>query len=51
MCRAGRLVMRTRQGQRWSIKVKHFFSREASQHEQGKTVRGQITVALLGVAT
>jgi hypothetical protein len=50
MCRAGRLVMRDRAGQRWSVKLKHFFTRQSSHHLQGATVRGEITVAILGTA-
>lgn len=52
MCRAGRLTMRDRQGQRWSVKLKHVLEREASHHDgiYGKTMRARITVAVLGAA-
>lgn len=52
MCRAGRLIMRDRQNNRWSVKLKHVLPREATQHDgmYGRTIRARITVALLGAA-
>lgn len=52
MCRGGRLVMRDRQDNRWSIKVKHFFERRSDLHDgmYGETLTGRLTVAILGVA-
>jgi hypothetical protein len=53
MCRAGRIVIRDRQGNRRSAKLKHFYERTASQHDgtYGKTVTGVIVFADLGAAT
>jgi hypothetical protein len=53
MARGGRMVMRDRQNNRWSIKVKHVLQREASQHDgtYGKTITVRLTVALLGAAS
>jgi hypothetical protein len=52
MAQGGRMVMRDRQDQRWSVKVKHLLERETRMTEGpfGKTVKVRITVAILGDA-
>jgi hypothetical protein len=52
MARAGRLVMRDRQDNRWSVKMKHYLVRETTLHDDvyGRTVQARITLALLGAA-